>query len=339
MKLSILYFCGFLFGNSFSIKPRIFYKKMQKIQGISNELPILPKLGASYMQPKNISNSEPPTVKYGITFPGITMGIPLNILAYAFTNMHYGENILTPKIAFLLCLLGTYTYGKDKIRDAIVYSRKNLETNNYYESILENQDILNNIYGSFYVMFSFLLFEQNGISLETYGFLFLYEISKFLYSLKYTFYSYYLGIHSIYFAWSYLTILVFISQTHVFDHEFLFLPFLFLLDSTNHYVQIKQKIGSFKPLYVSAMWVSAFYILPAVIHDQNWAVLSMENLPDLLSPWFLMTGLSNLADIKDMKDDHSQKINTIPVMYGESGAKIFSFLCLLSFYIFTVNNH
>ena len=57
---------------------------------------------------------------------GIDMGIPLNIIQNVFTNLHYGYDITTFKAILLQFLIGYYTYGKDRYRDALVY-----ETNQY----------------------------------------------------------------------------------------------------------------------------------------------------------------------------------------------------------------
>ena len=55
---------------------------------------------------------------------GLDIGIPLNIIDNVFTNLHYGEDITTPKVILLQFLIGYYTYGKDRYKDALEYYDK-----------------------------------------------------------------------------------------------------------------------------------------------------------------------------------------------------------------------
>ena len=59
---------------------------------------------------------------------GIDLGIPLNILQNVFTNLHYGYDITTAKIVGLQFLIGYYTYGKDRYKDALEYKDNPYET-------------------------------------------------------------------------------------------------------------------------------------------------------------------------------------------------------------------
>ena len=52
---------------------------------------------------------------------GVDVGIPLNINQNIFTNLHYGFDITTTKIVALQFMLGFYTYGKDRLKDALEY--------------------------------------------------------------------------------------------------------------------------------------------------------------------------------------------------------------------------
>lgn len=52
---------------------------------------------------------------------GIDIGMPLNIIDNIFTNLHYGYDITTLKVVLLQFLIGYYTYGKDRYKDAVEY--------------------------------------------------------------------------------------------------------------------------------------------------------------------------------------------------------------------------
>jgi hypothetical protein len=270
-------------------------------------------------------------------FPaGVVMGLPLNILAYIFTTNHYHEPILNAKIILLNCLVGFYTYGSDRMLDAVEYEKnkkygKSIKTDakkiQTYEYILENYDILQNIYNASYWIFALLLFmtENDGTRPQTLLFLTLYDAAKFSLNLRYTFFSYYLGIHSYRLFAIYAGILLILLQTHWFDHEFLYLPILMAIDSTKQYIIIKKMIGPLKPVYVAAMWTGAIMVLPGLIHEQNYHILK-----DSWAPFWIMAGFSNLADIKDTEEDRMNKINTIPVLFGEEMAYFISIMSIIT---------
>jgi hypothetical protein len=72
---------------------------------------------------------------------GADIGIPLNIITNLFTNLHYGKEITTPYIVSLQFLIGYYTYGKDRYKDALEYESAPYETSStkqeLYMSILK----------------------------------------------------------------------------------------------------------------------------------------------------------------------------------------------------------
>lgn len=65
-------------------------------------------------------------------------GIPLNIFQNLFTNIHYGFNIITPKLIALQFIIGFYTYGKDRYYDAIEYKSQPYKTTNKKITLYEN---------------------------------------------------------------------------------------------------------------------------------------------------------------------------------------------------------
>ena len=109
-----------------------------------------------------------------------------------------------------------------------------------------------------------------------------------------------------------------------------YLPFILLLDSTNSYIQLKKQYGLLKPFYVSLMWVTSILILPCVIHDNDYSIL--KSPVDYISPFFIMFPFTNLADIKDIKEDKQNNIETIPVKYGAFNTYIISMGCLILYF-------
>lgn len=69
-----------------------------------------------------IRNSVTPTMMISpLPLHGIDIGIPLNIIDNVFTNLHYGYDVTTLKVVLLQFLIGYYTYGKDRYKDADEY--------------------------------------------------------------------------------------------------------------------------------------------------------------------------------------------------------------------------
>lgn len=318
-------------------KPQKFNKKTINCNNkqIENEI-------SELLPPFNKNNVSAPTIEEKsnkkIELPGISIGIPMTILSYIYTHNHYHENILDIKMIIMFFLIGLYTYGNDRINDALQYEQLNDRSIIYneqkiklYENILENKNTLKNIYDASYIIFTCLMFENNGITKESYLFIILYNLSKFIFSLKYTFFSYYLGMNFYNKKIFYIFLYMFLYQTKIFENEFLYLPFLLTIDSTNYYIDIKKKIGFLKPYFVSSLWIMCIMILPSVIHDHNYDILKYPN--DYMSPLLLLSSLSNLADIIDITQDKENGINTIPVVFGKTNAYSFSLINLIISYL------
>lgn len=81
-------------------------------------------------------------------FPGSDIGIPLNIFQNIYTNIHYGFDITTTKTVLLQFLIGYYTYGNDRFKDALDYKKIEFTTTdnkkNLYKYILDNEDFIKN---------------------------------------------------------------------------------------------------------------------------------------------------------------------------------------------------
>lgn len=207
-----------------------------------------------------IHKNRPMPCKMVVT--GIDIGIPLNLISNVFTNLHYGENIMTTKMVLLQFLIGYYTYGKDRYKDALEYEEAPIETpkQNLYRSILQYRHIYKFTYCvSFYLISGFLLEGDNWKDI---------------------------------------------------------IPILILLYSTEYYKSLKTNAAFLKPFYVSFMWTFATVILPCFLHDHNYEILldGCGYLPCA----FNLFALTNLADIKDVEEDTTNGIMTLPVQLGET---------------------
>uniref|UniRef100_A0A6C0KNL6 UbiA prenyltransferase family protein n=1 Tax=viral metagenome TaxID=1070528 RepID=A0A6C0KNL6_9ZZZZ len=90
---------------------------------------------------------------------GLDIGIPLNIISDVFTYNHYGYDITNIKVFILQFLIGYYTYGKDRYKDALEYEQFPVETNkqDLYNSILQNKNTYKVSFDTtFYVILAFL---------------------------------------------------------------------------------------------------------------------------------------------------------------------------------------
>ena len=95
---------------------------------------------------------------------GMDIGIPLNMITNIFTHLHYGYDITTTKIVLLQFLIGYYTYGKDRYKDALEYEKKPIKTpkEDLYNSILQYRHIYKISYCiAFYLINGFLLESVN----------------------------------------------------------------------------------------------------------------------------------------------------------------------------------
>lgn len=98
---------------------------------------------------------------------GIDMGIPLNIIQNVFTNLHYGYDITTIQSIILQFLIGYYTYGKDRYRDALVYEKNKYDTpkKELFEYLLKYKELYKLSYDVTFIIIMFiLLFDQNIIN-------------------------------------------------------------------------------------------------------------------------------------------------------------------------------
>lgn len=94
------------------------------------------------------------------------------------------------------------------------------------------------------------------------------------------------------------------------DQE-LFVPILSVLVLL--YKESKPSLGVFKPIFIGFLWSAAITFLP---NDAP----PLDSLPEFVEFAALYASASNIADIKDYKDDARNNITTIPVIFGCSSA-------------------
>ena len=215
---------------------------------------------------------------------GIDLGIPLNILQNVFTNLHYGYDITTAKIVGLQFLIGYYTYGKDRFKDALEYQEAPYKTSkkDLYDYLIKYENTYRISYCLvFYAIAGILLLDDQGINN---------------------------------------------------------IPLVVLLYSSEYYKDLKKSFPYLKPFYVATMWTFSAVILPSVLHDNDYFILSypMDYLPCALT----MFASSNILDVKDIEEDKINGINTIPVKYGANFTYYLVLISLfLSSFLFGINEH
>ncbi len=203
---------------------------------------------------KIISNLEP------LPMTGLDIGIPLNIIENIFTNIHYGENIVTLKQLLIQFLIGYYTYGKDRYVDAITYNTTHNEYNipakkkELYEKFNNNKVFYKLSYDITFSLIAYLLLTQSYV---------------------------------------YENLNIQILNTGA-------LPFMFLLYSSEYYRELKLITPLAKSLYVSFMWTISTIILPGYLYEHNYNILYDIGcyLPCFLS-LFATTNLADIKDVDE----------------------------------------
>ena len=106
-----------------------------------------------------------------------------------------------------------------------------------------------------------------------------------------------------------------------------------LLISTFSYKSIKKLNVPIKPFYVTLLWTYVSCILPMIsIDNLHYGYLHYDVCIPLLLNIFATT---NIADIKDYKEDKDNNISTLPTVIGKEESKYIIILCaLFSNYVF-----
>ena len=213
---------------------------------------------------------------------GSNLGIPLNILQLIFTTEYFNKNIINIELIGLQFAIGIFTYGTDRLKDALDYKNNSniilsQEKIDYYEFLLKN-----------YNLNLFII------------------LSSFIYILT-------------------------LSYDNIYNY-----PFVFLLLSTLDYRNFKKKYGYLKSFYIGLFWTFGSVIFPIVIQEHNYNIIYE---PTIYLPSFLsMIASSNLLDIKDLEEDKSENIYTLPVLFGENNAICISHISLALAMLIFLNN-
>ena len=221
---------------------------------LNNQLITCVRRNPQIYRQKIISNLEP------LPMTGLDIGIPLNIIENIFTNIHYGENIVTLKQLLIQFLIGYYTYGKDRYVDALTYNTTQNEYNisakkkELYEKFNNNKVFYKLSYDITFSLIAYLILTQSSV---------------------------------------YENLNIQILNTGA-------LPFLFLLYSSEYYRELKLITPLAKSLYVSFMWTISTIILPGYLYEHNYNILYDIGcyLPCFLS-LFATTNLADIKDVNE----------------------------------------
>jgi len=230
---------------------------------------------------------------------GLDIGIPLNLIENIFTNLHYGENIMTSKQLLIQFLIGYYTYGKDRFIDAQEYNK----TPNLYNITSKKQDL-------------YRTFNNNKV---------FYKLS---YDITFSLVAYLLLINTSGYELN--------EGVNILNLNAL--PFLLLLYSSEYYRELKKISPLIKSTYVSVMWTISTIILPAYLYEHNYNILyDIEcYLPCMLS-LFAATNLADIKDVEEDTINNVKTI-PVYYGVEQTKILIFISLALSSL-IFGLNNH
>lgn len=115
-------------------------------------------------------------------------------------------------------------------------------------------------------------------------------------------------------------------------------PFILLLFISRFYKQIKEEFGLVKAPFIGAMWSIASIILPCVLYEHNYNILSDPSC--YLPAFFALIAASNTADISDYDEDKRNNINTFPVQFGKENTIYLNLLLLfISSLLFGLNHN
>lgn len=276
------------------------------------------------LQKQTFKNDITYLINNSKNIPGLYVGIPLVILTSFFTYHHYGYNIMNFKIILVEFLLGIYTYGNDKLYDALQYKNQpfNTTNENLYKNLIKNEYVFKELFKTIYYIITVSLFDLNANIFDSIACIILYDITKWFIKFREFVKTPYIATGSI--------LLIGMNELHILQY----LPFVLLIDYTNNYIELKKKCGLLKPFYVSLMWAISTVVLPSVMYENNFSIL---NSPlDILSPFSIIFALSNYVDIKDIKEDTINGIDTIPVKYGERTALAISIFFMVVYIFVTI---
>lgn len=205
---------------------------------------------------------------------GVT--VPMNIMTEFYLDHHYSDYQANLWIIAFEVLVGFYTYGYDRLNDALAYESNHIITLSEEKKNLYNEIILN---------------KKLCTMILDYAFFF-------------------------------LAILIFESNMPILTD----LCILGITSTTRYYRELKKNLKLFKPFYIGLMWSFATLVIPCMHIDQSLDILTE---PYVLSPFLFMTAFSNIGDIKDIEEDISENLMTIPTQYGPEFSMALSIMGLI----------
>jgi len=152
---------------------------MKFINNLINHKNIVPLKSNIFMLSNfNSENNKSETGIFYNPIIGSNLGIPLNLLQFIYSNTYFNENLITPKLIGLQFAIGIFTYGSDRLIDALEYSNVYSKTNtsnynidkiNYYNYLVKTKN-----FNIFVITLSYLyIFSLLINNPETYPILFL----------------------------------------------------------------------------------------------------------------------------------------------------------------------
>ena len=211
----------------------------------------------------NNTNSINNNKKFYNPIIGSNLGIPLNLLQYIYINTYYQENLITPKLVALQFAIGIFTYGSDRLIDALQYS----DTSNYSIDKIDYYNFLkkNKNFNIFVITLSYLYITSLLINnQETYPILFLLTSTLGYKNFKTNygqFKALYIGIF-----WTIGTVIlpsVLISHNYdILKEPTIILPSIFNLFASSNLIDIKD---------IEEDKAEKIYTLP-VIYGSNFAI-------------------------------------------------------------------
>jgi len=194
---------------------------------------------------------------------GSNLGIPLNLLQYIYINTYYQENLITPELIALQFAIGIFTYGSDRLIDALQYSdtsNYSIDKVDYYNFLKKNKNLNIFVISLSYIYITSLLINNQ----ETYPILFLLTSTLGYKNFKTNYGQYkalYIGIF-----WTIGTVIlpsVLISHNYdILKEPTIILPSIFNLFASSNLIDIKD---------IEEDKAEKIYTLP-VIYGSNFAI-------------------------------------------------------------------
>jgi hypothetical protein len=172
---------------------------------------------------------------------GLDVGIPLNLISNIFTNLHYGYDITTSKLLLLQFLIGYYSYGKDRYKDALEYEETQMATSKekLYKSLLQYRHLTRFSYCVAFYGIAFILYENHD-PLHTIPILTLLYSTEYYKDLKIQ--AAFLKPFYVSFMWTFATIIMpcvlYEHNYNILNDPYDYLPCMLILFASTNYADI-----------------------------------------------------------------------------------------------------